>query len=437
VAWLGPVGTIGPGVRSAQILLDDWRSMDDAECSSENNYGHLSVLESLKKLTDDHSQALERMEATVHGMERKLEVVQDRCELIEREVLGLSREGFRAHRGHRLRLSLAGTSKKARAGRGLEAVTERVHKIATSLDTVAGCVMEMEGQLRKPPLASPGASTASVVAAGPCQDPAHHLEDDLELSDLSVISERLAQYSGKAVDSQPQSPESDQWSSGAAGGFICVPSVPSKKGDACQITCGKALDQCRSTVSPASSARSVGESWLASTASTCEDYDTISPCTSGIIEVIVERVEERIAAHLFSKLEGLKAFASLRASASSSEADSMAYAVTSPEASIEGSLQTPLCSSRSRSNILREELPPSTNPKKGVFREVRIRSPGGSPPSPVASEPHRRSLQVQQQRRPPSPPPSLPSTPVPAARNIRVRPLAVRKPFQEPTIGSI
>jgi len=107
---------------------------------------YASELDSVKKLTEQHSQALTRLDANICGLQRRLKdcsqiLVQERCDRLEALMKAeLHQQDQRNLRTAAVCEGLKGT---------LEAVTGRVVETATGLETLAGCVVEMEGRIQK------------------------------------------------------------------------------------------------------------------------------------------------------------------------------------------------------------------------------------------------------------------------------------------------
>jgi len=100
--------------------------------------------EPLKKLIEDHSKVLVKIEVAVTGLQRRLSMVQTRCDSLEMSCQGVAEQNE----------NLTDTQQQLVIGHsglkgGLEAVTDRVVSIASGVDAVAGCVLELEGRLQQ------------------------------------------------------------------------------------------------------------------------------------------------------------------------------------------------------------------------------------------------------------------------------------------------
>jgi len=100
--------------------------------------------ERMKKLIDEHSKVLVRVEVAVTGLQRRLSMIQTRCDSLEMTCQGVVQQNE----------TLTGTQQRMTAGcdslkGGLEAVTDRVVAVASGVDAVAGCVLELEGRLQR------------------------------------------------------------------------------------------------------------------------------------------------------------------------------------------------------------------------------------------------------------------------------------------------
>jgi len=114
--------------------------------------------EALKKLIDEHSKVLVRVEVAVTGLQRRLSLIQTRFDSMEMLWQGVAQQNERLA-GKQQRIIAAHDGLKG----GLEAVTDRVVAIASGVDAVAGCVLELEGRLQRTKLdnKTEGLSTSS------------------------------------------------------------------------------------------------------------------------------------------------------------------------------------------------------------------------------------------------------------------------------------
>jgi len=161
---------------------------------------YASELDSVKKLTEQHSQALTRLEANICGLQRRLKecshvLVQERCDRLE----ALMKEELHQQDQSNLRTAAVCEGLKGT----LEAVTGRVIETATGLETLAGCVVEMEGRIQK--VRHDNVSKATKTIA---EEVSKRFEEllvdepsrDEEAARLELNTKRLQQFLAEALD---------------------------------------------------------------------------------------------------------------------------------------------------------------------------------------------------------------------------------------------
>jgi len=102
---------------------------------------YASELDGVKRLGEQHTQALARVEATLCGLQRRLNIVQEKCE---------SNDAFckeriaRVEEAHARKVTPCTEMKE-----GLDAVTAHVAEVASGLESLAGCFVEVEELLKE------------------------------------------------------------------------------------------------------------------------------------------------------------------------------------------------------------------------------------------------------------------------------------------------
>lgn len=102
---------------------------------------YVSELDGLKRLGEQHTQALARVEATLCGLQRRLNVVQER---FESNDASCKERIAKVEAAHALKVTSCTEVKE-----GLDAVNGHVAEIAAGLESLADCFVEIEGLLHE------------------------------------------------------------------------------------------------------------------------------------------------------------------------------------------------------------------------------------------------------------------------------------------------
>jgi len=194
--------------------------------------------ECLKELIDEHSKVLVRVEVAVTGLQRRMSMMQARCDSLEMACQGVVQQNE----------TLTGTQQQMVAGcdslrGGLEAVTDRVVAVASGVDAVAGCVLELQGRqrLRLDNVSGNSNKSSWMKELG---------EKFEELSALHA-SHDIVTLSGKLTDAKLFEKSLDERSARTATSTqSCSTSTPT------QPSAATPLEECSYSDSPASSAPS-------------------------------------------------------------------------------------------------------------------------------------------------------------------------------------
>jgi len=108
---------------------------------------YASDLEGVKRLVEQHAQALARVEATICGLQRRLNIVQEKSESSD----ALCKERIAKVEEVHARNVTSCTEVKE----GLDDVTGHVAEVASGLESLAGCFIEFEGLLNESKLGKP------------------------------------------------------------------------------------------------------------------------------------------------------------------------------------------------------------------------------------------------------------------------------------------